>query len=76
MKTITVLIILICLSTASFSQEEGKVLPPWVNGEMEIHHIYTGRGEGVFCIFPDGTTMLIDAGDIGPYMILRRHLRS
>lgn len=34
---------------------------------MEIHHIYTGRGECVFCIFPDGTNMLIDAGDIGPY---------
>jgi len=34
---------------------------------MEIHHIYTGRGECVFCIFPDGTNMLIDAGDSGPH---------
>jgi beta-lactamase superfamily II metal-dependent hydrolase len=50
-----------------FSQEAGKILPQWKEGEMEIHHIYTGRGEAVFCIFPDGTTMLIDAGDNGPY---------
>ncbi len=39
----------------------------WKEGEMDIHHINTGRGESVFCIFPDGTTMLIDAGDLGPY---------
>lgn len=40
--------------------------PEWKVGEMEIHHIYTGRGEGVFCIFPDGTNLLIDPGDGGP----------
>ncbi len=50
-----------------FSQETGTVLPQWKQGEMEIHHIHTGRGEAVFCIFPDGTTMVIDAGDSGPH---------
>ncbi len=54
-----------CLSI--FAQETGKILPPWKEGEMEIHHIYTGRGESVFCISPDGTTLLIDAGDSGPW---------
>ena len=39
--------------------------PGWTEGEMEIHHINTGKGESVFCILPDGTTLLIDAGDIG-----------
>src|SRR5665648_3423 len=68
MRKYAVLLIIIWSTASLFSQEEGKVLPPWVNGEMEIHHIYTGRGEAVFCIFPDGTTMLIDAGDIGPYL--------
>jgi glyoxylase-like metal-dependent hydrolase (beta-lactamase superfamily II) len=68
MKIFTLLLIFILLSAALFSQEVGKVLPPWENGEMEIHHIYTGRGESAFCILPDGTTMLIDAGDIGPYL--------
>ena len=49
------------------SQPKDEILPPWQEGELEIHHIYTGRGESVFCIFPDGTTMLIDAGDSGPH---------
>ena len=40
--------------------------PAWKEGEMEIHHIYTGRGESNFMVFPDGTTMLIDAGDWDP----------
>jgi beta-lactamase superfamily II metal-dependent hydrolase len=50
-----------------YAQEIGKTLNPWKEGEMEIHHIYTGKGESVFCILPDGTTLLIDAGDTGPH---------
>jgi beta-lactamase superfamily II metal-dependent hydrolase len=53
-------------ASKSYSQLEGT-FPRWQAGEMEIHHIYTGRGECVFCIFPDGTNMLIDAGDTGPH---------
>ena len=30
---------------------------------MDIHHINTGRGDCTFCILPDGTTLLIDAGE-------------
>jgi beta-lactamase superfamily II metal-dependent hydrolase len=68
MRISIVLIISLIIPSILLAQEEGKMMPPWQKGEMEIHHIYTGRGEGVFCIFPDGTTMLIDAGDIGPYI--------
>jgi len=39
--------------------------PMWKEGEMEIHHINTGRCESVFYIFPDGTTMIGDAGASG-----------
>lgn len=39
----------------------GKPLPLWTEGCLDIHHINTGRGESAFYIFPDGTTMLIDA---------------
>lgn len=39
-------------------------LPPWQEGFMDLHHISTGRGNATFCIFPDGTTLLIDAGEI------------
>ncbi|MBL1408725.1 ComEC/Rec2 family competence protein [Sphingobacterium faecale] len=39
----------------------GKPLPHWQDGCLDIHAINTGRGESTFFIFPDGTTMLIDA---------------
>lgn len=41
----------------------GQPLPPWQQGRLEIHHINTGGGESAFVIMPDGTTLLIDAGD-------------
>lgn len=41
-----------------------KALPAWTSGFLDIYHINTGRGNATFFIFPDGTTMLFDAGDI------------
>lgn len=41
-----------------------NTLPPWQPGMMDIHHISTGRGNAAFFIFPDGSTMLVDAGEI------------
>lgn len=35
----------------------------WRSGHYQIHYIFTGRGESMFHIFPDGTTMLLDCGD-------------
>ena len=35
----------------------------WQTGHYQIHYIYTGRGESMFHIFPDGTSMLLDCGD-------------
>ncbi|SNY95295.1 ComEC/Rec2 family competence protein [Flagellimonas pacifica] len=43
------------------SQEQ---LPVWKPGYLDIHHINTGRGDAAFMVFPDGTTMLVDAGDM------------
>jgi len=40
----------------------GQPLSPWSEGVLDIHHISTGRGNATFVIFPDGTTLLIDAG--------------
>ena len=36
----------------------------WEKGYLDIHHINTGRGVSTFFIFPDGTTMMVDAGDL------------
>ena len=41
----------------------GKSLPAWKPGEFQVHFIYTGVGESMFWIMPDGTTMLLDCGD-------------
>ncbi|MDD3780701.1 MAG: MBL fold metallo-hydrolase, partial [Proteiniphilum sp.] len=43
----------------------GDVYPDWKAGYMDIHHINTGKGECVFVLMPDGTTMMIDAGETG-----------
>lgn len=42
----------------------GQPLSSWTEGFLEIHHINTGQGDVAFIIMPDGTTMIIDAGDI------------
>lgn len=49
-----------------FAQNAGQTLPAWKEGEMDIHHISTGRGNATFLILPDGTTMLVDAGALDP----------
>ncbi|KQM62318.1 MULTISPECIES: ComEC/Rec2 family competence protein [unclassified Sphingomonas] len=42
------------------------LLAPWTPGTLDIHHIQTGRGNATFIVAPDGTTVLIDAGDLDP----------
>jgi len=43
--------------------EIGKPYQGWQEGELDLHFIHTGVGENAFHIYPDGTTMLLDAGD-------------
>ncbi len=38
-------------------------VPAWKPGVLEIHHIDTGRGNSTLVLGPDGTTLLIDAGE-------------
>ena len=38
---------------------------PWKEGYLDIHQISTGRGNASFMIMPDGTTMMVDMGDMG-----------
>ena len=41
-----------------------SILPSWTPGTLDIHAISSGRGECYFIIFPDGTTLLVDAGEM------------
>ncbi|WP_254774791.1 ComEC/Rec2 family competence protein [Flagellimonas zhangzhouensis] len=56
------LVITILMTSISIGQT--KNLPAWQPGFLDIHHINTGRGDAAFMVFPDGTTMLVDAGDM------------
>lgn len=58
-RIIILLILTTVVVTTGFSQQ----LESWKEGYMDIHHINTGRGDCTFCILPDGTTLLIDAGE-------------
>jgi len=68
-KTVQILFIISFLvTTLSYGQVAtvGKPLPVWQNGFLDLHHINTGRGNAAFYILPDGTTMLLDAGELSP----------
>ena len=41
----------------------GQVWPGWAPGRFQVHFIYTGVCESLFCILPDGTSLLLDCGD-------------
>lgn len=59
-------VLLVAAGCADIQDEVGKPYKGWREGEFDIHHIHTGMGESNFFIMPDGTSMLIDAGDLGP----------
>lgn len=44
----------------------GQLLPAWQPGMLDLHHINTGRGNAAFFILPDGTNLLVDAGELDP----------
>jgi beta-lactamase superfamily II metal-dependent hydrolase len=54
------------LPCAAGAQTVGEPLPPWSPGILDIHQIGTGRGNAALLVFPDGTSLLVDAGDGNP----------
>ncbi len=66
-KVVSFTFFLLILCFCIRAQEVGKTLPRWQLGYLDIHHINTGHGDAAFYIFPDGTTMLLDAGEMDPY---------
>ena len=43
-----------------------NTFPKWEKGFLDIHFISTGRGNAAFYILPDGTTLLVDVGELSP----------
>lgn len=55
-----------CAATTAQVATVGKPLPAWQKGYLDIYHINTGRGNAAYFLLPDGTSMLIDAGELSP----------
>jgi len=55
--------VLAVIPAAGWSQRIGEPIPAWSPGTLDIHQINTGRGNSALLIFPDGTSLLVDAGD-------------
>jgi hypothetical protein len=49
-------------------------IEPWKSGCLDIHHLSLGRGVCAFIICPDGTTIMIDAGDALAPPEIRKYL--
>ena len=72
MKKILLFISVVALLTTSCGSNSkslsntcvGETLPAWRQGYLDIHFVNTGRGECTFYIMPDGTTLLVDAGEL------------
>ncbi len=63
LAVIATAILMVDLTAQDTPLRRGDVFPRWRGGYLDIHQIVTGRGNAAFSIFPDGTTMLVDAGD-------------
>ncbi len=62
MKRLGFILILGILAACSPEKPEiGKTLTAWQEGGLDVHFINTGRGECIWQVMPDGTTILIDA---------------
>jgi len=56
--------LLLFAALASGQDTVGHELTPWQPGTLEIHQISSGRGNAALYVFPDGSTLLVDAGEL------------
>jgi beta-lactamase superfamily II metal-dependent hydrolase len=57
---------LLCAALSAQAPRDGA-LPPWTRGTLDFHQISTGEGNSALVVFPDGTTLLVDAGASGDH---------
>jgi beta-lactamase superfamily II metal-dependent hydrolase len=58
-------LIIVLFAVLSAQAPRDGALPPWTPGTLDFHQISTGEGNSALVVFPDGTTLLIDAGSSG-----------
>jgi beta-lactamase superfamily II metal-dependent hydrolase len=62
----TLLCTILFITAHSQIPKKGDSTISWKEGYLDLHHINTGRGSVAYYIFPDGTTLLFDAGEQDP----------
>jgi len=62
-KTFTFILMLGVLFVYSQENINSDTSLKWQEGYLDIHFIHNGRGNASFMVFPDGTSLLYDAGD-------------
>jgi beta-lactamase superfamily II metal-dependent hydrolase len=65
-KPLLLLLLLMLFTVGMSGAQQGKALPEWKEGYLDIHFISTGVGNCAFAVLPDGTSLLIDAGELDP----------
>lgn len=56
--------VVLCLTVSICTVYAQQYLPKWEKGYFDIYAIATGKGENTLLVFPDGTKMVIDCGDM------------
>lgn len=51
-------------TTGVLQPKNTRLLSPWKPGLLDIHHLQVGSSVSTFIVNPDGTTILVDAGDV------------
>ena len=64
-------VLFLCFCSVTIHAQNDTTNIIWRPGYLDIHHIVTGSGDCAFFVMPDGTTMIIDAGDIGDRKLRR-----
>lgn len=54
-------------ATSNDSDTIGAPLSPWRRGQLDIHHLSTGRGDATVIVSPTGQIALIDAGAVAKH---------
>lgn len=57
------------LASPAFALDAQQALPAWKQGYLDIHFIATGRGNAAYVVMPDGTSLLVDAGEADPQFV-------